>query len=628
VADVYYSSCWARIQLRFDSFAAEPLAATLALVEPPAGDPVSNAGFFELDTVVIPYTAQVTLNSYRQADEATISIPYAQIPIDPRIIRQATIQVYAGTVDAASFAATQGVTPGGPITVVAPTDADGSNELFRGFIDSWEISLDGDDRIEISARDITGILLDAEMPVAGLAGIPRDMPLDEVIRLVVVGEGAATGALPDERQQRAARVDARRAAKRLAGQVSALQRKLAKALAQVPQDIDLIETLELSLQLAQQDLAAAQALAEVGDSTPVIAARYGLPGMRGLRVVNETTSTPLPTLGQLKGADWFDSKGKAKKAKRGAANKRISYWDFITDLCVGCGYICYFRTPTAEGLPAGSAPPPAELVISEPRTYYAEAGDEIRTFVYGYNVETLEISRDYTGRNVPAGVIVTAIEDRTGDHISVRYPGGPQTANRAGGSALPGQPGVGDKAEYQTILIRDRIPGPDAGDTLTRIARNLYEQWGRGEFKVSAKTSNLGMYPSNWGTGRIDMFRLRAGDPIRVYKSRALVDDSQPQATTVGYYEALGTADKIAYLRNVTGLSELAATLAANADDNPLLQTEFRVQEVSCEWDHGSGWSFGVEAINYLDARAGVASQQAAEQATLQLIRSYNPGGF
>jgi hypothetical protein len=630
VPDVYYSSCWARIQLRFEDYTRMPLAATLAVPEPPAGDPVSNAGFFELDTVVIPYSCSVALNSYRTADECTVTFPYAQIPVDPRIIRQATVQVFAGQIDSASFAATQGVTPGGPITVVAETELDTgrSNEIFRGFIDTWEISLDGEDRIEITARDITGILLDAEMPVQGLAGIPKSMPLDEVIRRVVVGEGAARGALPDEIQQRAAKVDARRAAKTLAKKANAVQRKIVRAQAQVPPDPDLVSYLELELDLLTTDLVAAQALAEAGDSVPVIAARYGLPGMRGLRVVNETNTIPLPGLEQLKGADWFDSAGTAKKAKRGAAKKRISYWDFITDMCVGCGFICYFRTPTGEGLPPGAPLPPAELVIAEPRTYYVEAGLEVRTFVYGFNVDEMTISRDYTGRNVPDGVIVTAIEDRSGDHISVRYPGGPQAVTRAGGSALPGTPGVGDRAEYQTILLRDRIPGATAGETLTRIARSLYEQFGRGEFKVSLKTTNLGTFPSNWGSGRDDMFQLRAGDPIKVFKAESVIDDTQPQATTVGAFERLGPADKLVYLRDVTGLSELAAGIAVGAETSPWIQSEFRCQEVNIEWDHDSGFSFTVEAINYLDARSGVADAIAAQNATLQLVRSFNPDGF
>lgn len=625
--DTYYSSCWVRIQLRFEDYQRIPLAQAVTVPELPTGDPVSNAGFYELDLQVIPYTCKITLNSYRQADECELSIPYTLCPLDPRVIRQATIQVYAGQVTAQEFAATQGTTPGGPIRVVGETNLRGEpTEVFRGFIDSWELSLDGEDRISISARDITAILLDAEMPVGGLAGIPRNMELDQVIRSVVVGEGSATGALPDERQQRAARVDARKAAKRLRAKAAAVEKKLARAQAAQPPDPDLVSDLELELDLLRTDYAEAAALARQGDSLPVIAARYGLPGMRGLVVVNET-GAPLPELAKLKGADWFDSAQKAKKAKAGAGKKKISYWDFITDICVGCGYICYFRTPRPDSVPPGQPLPPAELVITEPRTYYTQAGGELRTFVYGYNVDTITVERDYTGRNVPDGVIVTAVEDSTGAHISVRYPGGERIVTRSGGSSVPGTAGPGDRVEFQSIILRDRIPGPDAGATLTRIARSLYEQWGRGEFKLQISTTALGAYPSNWGTGVDDMFGLRAGDSIVVQLAQAQPDTKDAPYTTVGAYQRLGPAERVRYLTEVTGLSQAAAQMVVRAESSEDFQLVYRVAEVSIDWDHSTGFSFEIDAINYLDARAAVERSQAAEESALQLVRTYRRSG-
>ena len=87
-------------------------------------------------------------------------------------------------------------------------------------------------------------------------------------------------------------------------------------------------------------------------------------------------------------------------------------------------------------------------------------------------------------------------------------------------------------------------------------------------------------------------------------------------------------ADKARYLVEVVGLSTVAAQIAANATTNPLIQSEFRVQEHAVSWSHDEGFSFKISAINYLEARAGgVAQQQAAEEAALQLIRSYQPSG-
>lgn len=622
--DTYYPSCWVRLQLRFEDYTPRPFAPQVE----GQGDPVTRSQFFGLDTVLIPYTAKVSLNSYRQADEATITIPYGALPLDPRTLRQATIQIFAGTVQPGDFAYTHGPLEGGPIAVVPEVGADGrSHEVFRGFIDSWEVTLDGDDTIEISARDISGILIDAEMPLDGLAGIPSTMPLDEVIRALIAGEDAAQGVLPDDAARRAAKADAKRDAAKLQTYLDAYTRKLTRASAADPPDLALVDELTGQVSRLTAALADAKALEAQGEGVPVLAARYGLPGMRGLQVVNETSDSPLPGIGDLKGAEWFDSLGTAKKGRQGAGSKRISYWDFVTDLCVGCGYICYLRVPTVAG-PDGVLPP-AELVIAEPRTYYDDipvAGGairftgDLRTFVYGYNVDSLQISRDYTGRSIPTAVIVTAIEDVTGNHISCQFPPTAQINRHGIGPDGNPTPPPGDRVEATRVLLRDRIPGAQATATLGRIARTIYDQLAKGEMKVNVKTSTLSGLPANWGTGDEDMLSIRPADPIRVLLAPEVADADQPTVTTAGLFARLPIQDKITFLQ-AAGLDQVSATYAAQAATNEQLQDVFRVQEVTVSWDHATGFQFEIAAINFLDARSAFRD----EQATVALIEKVSP---
>src|SRR5690606_19703224 len=196
-----------------------------------------------------------------------------------------------------------------------------SNELFRGFVDDWDLDIGESNRISIKARDLTGELLDKEIPENALRDLPKTLPLDQVIQLLLTGDGAPT---------------------------------------------------------------------------PELSRRFGVPGFRGILVINEASDptpqglaklrngeradqpgdrVPMPTLGQVRPPQWFDSKKTVKKGKKGQGKThKHSYWDAITDLCVSAGYIVYMRTPTNTiTLPGGRVVLPAtEIVISTPRTYYKD----------------------------------------------------------------------------------------------------------------------------------------------------------------------------------------------------------------------------------------------------------------
>jgi len=618
VADVFYPQCWIRLQLRFEDYISVPPPLPQPTFD---GDPVDQGGFVTLDKKIIPISAQVTLNSYRQADEARVTIPYGALPIDPRVLRQATVQIYAGTFEnPQDFADGIGPISGeSQLTLIPETGTYGlpagedivlleetSNEIFRGFIDDWEVSQDGGDTITISARDITAILIDTEMPIDGLAGIPASTPIDEVIKAVVVGDEQAQFLPVDAREQRAGRIDARRDVRRLTYQAGIVAKKLAQLSAQQPPSAEV--TAEIARLTAKQsaiaaNLTAATAQAAAADALPILAKRYGLPGMRGLEVVN-ATGEELPTIGELKGATWFDSKGNAKKARGGGAKEQISYWDFVTDLCVGVGLICYMRTPI-ETQGALGALPPAELVIDLPKTYYKESGQELRRFAYGDNVDSLSVVRNYNGRNVPTGVAVTATEAKTGRSITSRFPELPLTT-KAGANPL----GTGDRAEYKTVVLQDRIPSDRAQEVLDRIAESLYEQFGRKEMEIKVSTTSLNAFPSNRGTGTPDMLQLRAGDPVEIVIVPSLPDNVEnTYVTQAGNFWKLSTPERIEALITTYDFDPVIAAQLALAMESDLLQTVFYVREVAVDFQYDSGFKFDIQAINFLDARYALIRQ-------------------
>jgi hypothetical protein len=645
MADVYYPNCWVRLRLRFEDFVQLPQPPTSPAI--PNTDPV-DYGFVVIDQRIIPTHCSVTLNSYRKADEATITIPFGRLPIDPRWLRAAAVQIYMGTLDPAEHSDGIGPIYGeSRLTLIGETTNPGiediisgaaevvSNEIFRGLVDDWEVNQDGDDTVEISCRDLTAVLIDSEMPTQGLAGIPKTMPIDEVIRQIVIGDPAAQGVPPDRREERPRRLDARRDVRRLQVRLEYITTRITRVTAAIATDPTNIGLQNELTRLATKQASILAALSTSGsvaaaaDAVPILAQRYGHPAFRGLSVVNETGELVLPTIGQVKGPTYFDSKGTAKKARSGGKG-RISYWDFITDICVGAGYICYMRTPTLAS--SGGQLPQSELVISLPKTYYPDSPDVLRSFFFGVNVDSLSVKRNFQGRNIPTGVAVSAIEARTGQTISSRFPTEEQVNRPAANQA-----GVGDRTEYTTITLQDRIPGLDAQKTLDRIAESVYEQLSRGEFMVNIQTTTLnsilstpggrelgqGITASGLKEGQTDMLQLRAGDPILIGIVPSSPDPVSPTVTQAGNFGALGLLEKGRVLKDVFGFSDEAAALAAVASESDSVQSVFYTREVGIDFDQGSGFKFSIEAINYLDARNAVNKILEGRQATLDLIEKY-----
>lgn len=153
---------------------------------------------------VVPYSCTVEMNSYRLADTARVVIPLARIPFDPRIIRMAQIYIHGGTYTAEEYADAVGPVDANGL-LLADSVPDGrpfagrSTELFRGFIDDWEIELGSKNELRVSARDLTGRILDQELPENALKDIPMTATLDQVIQLLLTGDGAALLGAPSRR---------------------------------------------------------------------------------------------------------------------------------------------------------------------------------------------------------------------------------------------------------------------------------------------------------------------------------------------------------------------------------------------------------------------------------------------
>ena len=211
-----YGLCKVRIKIRLEDFEID--APAFDLIKLPGtiegfgsgtADEVTENPYVRTQDIE-PIDAMVELNSPRKADTAKVTFHRSKLPADPQIVRSATLQVFFGVVSSEEYADACGA-PGGPGITLPDVVPDGrpfggeSNEAFRGFVDTWEVTMDeSGGTIELSARDTTGFFIDAEIYENPLHGIPDDMTIDKVIEAMISGDGlpppiSKRGGLPGAR---------------------------------------------------------------------------------------------------------------------------------------------------------------------------------------------------------------------------------------------------------------------------------------------------------------------------------------------------------------------------------------------------------------------------------------------
>lgn len=499
-------------------------------------DPVQPGDYIKVIDIE-PFDWDVELNSPRKADVAKCTFPRSKFPVDPQIIRSLGLQIFCGAFTSREYAEACGPTgsPGLALPDIVPPGrpfAGESNEIFRGFVDEYGMTLRaGGNIVELTARDTTGFFMDAEINENPLHGLPVDMPLDEIIRHMIAGDG-----LP-----------------------------------------------------------------------PATTRRGGLPGARGTAVVVET-SRPVPTLAQIKPPSWYGAKRTVKKARRKTAEKakKMTFWDFATDLAVSAGLKVYMRPGKKPVyLPGlGYVLPAAEIVLCDAQTYFAgKPTQKSPLFAYGRNVDEMSMRRQLGGVALKT-IEVRSFDRRTGQQLRGRYPPEKRT-NKATPS------GKGDREEISVYEVSE-ISGPRAQEQIDATARSFYDQLSRGEFTVSIRTKAMAAIPGNEDLEDApDMFYLRPGTPI--YAVTDPSRDEYGQVTYEGNVKGM-SEDEFKKVLEANGIPKDAAKAIAKAQYDPRVQQTFYTQTVAVNYSAANGFDFSIQATNYLDARGAIDNPGGNEQ--------------
>lgn len=183
-------------QVRIDG----PITSPSQVADVPSLRPlILQTGKDNLSTIAnrVPKTASVELPAYRQAGKFNLEVDWRELPIDPRLIRSAGVEIFFGAVSPEDFAS--GMTSvdknGRRRSVLNTLSAGGvpRDELMvlAGVADTWYVNHTPDGSIiKIEGRDLRGVFLDSPINPEIMDKLDLNRPLDDVIADILKGHPA------------------------------------------------------------------------------------------------------------------------------------------------------------------------------------------------------------------------------------------------------------------------------------------------------------------------------------------------------------------------------------------------------------------------------------------------------
>lgn len=583
---IFYPSVVCNFILRFDESLfvdqipnlpqPDPQTGIVNAVASPSGKStksplVSNPGTSNLTRVLnrVPRVASIDLPAYRTAGKFTLEIDWRELPIDPRIIRSAAVSIYVGTVSPSDFSS--GMVSFDPITrtrrsMLATQDESGQPRddllAIHGIVDNWAINRGAASSIKMEGRDLRGVFLDSPINPDVVAKIDLRKDIINVVHDILLPHPAAQ----------------------------------MMTILWNPQDWPNM-------------------------TPPSVADPEGLTRVR-------------------RGAAGDGATGGSQ------SGDKANFWDLIVNYCYLVGAVPFFRGKNLvirparslfdQSKPSGQSPSSAQIskaALLHPGTTIGQTWDPVfggsgvrydddgkpfyvRKFILGRNVKELNFERKYTGVKNPVIKLVsydTSSTNRgTAKLLTSEYPPQQQTNARTTGVSPSG--GVA-----QTDVMTISVPGVRDQKKLDSMAKDLYEEIGRGEMGGSCETGFVSSFKGD--NSDPDVLRVRPGHAVEFAADTRALSSIAPAASSELALERMSFDDAARSIQRVLGSGDanLARAIVASSRSSTmsLLQT-FRVANVSFSWAK-SKLDTKFDFQNYYVPRAGVTEQTGAN--TMQPVR-------
>lgn len=518
----------------------------------------------------VPQKCTVDLQGHTQAATFKLAFDYRELPIDPRTVSAARIEIYAGTVSAENFAdgMNREVTPGVRRSILATRTPEGrtidKDLRLVGLVDKWTVDMGEEgSEVQMEGRDLRGLLLDSPLVT------PRDMPRRG---------GTPPRAAPAGRQPRKKRSS-------ILDRLDCSQ-NIAALVLQILEEHDQIRRLPFPIEVSCR--------AEQFDD--------------GI----------IPSPGNASHVPRHRRGAGGRGASPGGGADNMNFWDLITRYCqiVGC-------VPRFVG---------RRLVISPGKDLFRQLNTQlsetaflgnavrsnnevtdtwgIRRLVYGRDIKTMKITRNYAGHAKPKAVRVVTFnrsaitrgrhEER---HMEAVWPPRNVREGRAEGLST----GHGRD-------IRDSLGGQESQEVLTiveprattmaqlvSVAQSMYEQIGRGEIKGDIEAAGLTSFGGS--NADPDLIRLRVGDPVEVLVDASHLDSRSPIVSTLNRTMQLPFSEAVAEVRRYLRDENLSRAIVASARGNVMgVLRYFRVSGVTLDFS-GDTMTVKMEIQNYWTPR-------------------------
>jgi hypothetical protein len=567
---VYYPSLVLNFKLRFDEDLTlidtpVPVSVDDDVARGPTG-PVSSSPVQPLITQKgpgnesfimqrVPKSCSVELPGYRQASTFQATLDFRDLPVDPRTVRAAAVEVHLGTVfaDQAGQGFIKPSSDGSFSSVLKTRTSSGlpNGDTLLGvyLVDEWHVDhKEMSSEIQIKGRDMRSILIDTPIDIAPgaqkqlLDNLDFNQPINEVVE---------------------------------------------KILEQNP--------------LFQQFKVVVNPAEWADNTIPVVMAEDEAPrhrkGAKGKRKPRVSSGVA----GGSGNMSFWDLITKVCYLVGG-----IPYFQG-TDLCIRPARTIYDQ---ARG-PLDPVKNPTPFLGGAPRTTDFLSNTALtpplrfRRLVYGRDVSSSSFNRKFAGFHKPRFIRCVGYNYDAEVKGETRLIEGmwPEATVKDDTKATKVAPG-GQTAQQEILNIP--VAGPSSPQKLKEMARAIYEEVGRGEIGGSIETANLASFGGN--NQDPDLLRLRPGDGVEVLIDSQASSPAAPFVSTLTNFTRDSFSEVVQEIQQRIPDENLARVIVATARGQvQQLQKFFRVQTVKYNWsDNGIKVSFDFQ--NYFVPRNQVES--------------------
>jgi hypothetical protein len=195
----------------------------------------------------------------------------------------------------------------------------------------------------------------------------------------------------------------------------------------------------------------------------------------------------------------------------------------------------------------------------------------------------------------------------------------PETSQRGRGARTHTVAAGGQQSQEDVINIA--VPGVADPARLQEIARNIFEEIGRNEMGGSVETKNLASFGGD--NQDPDLLRLRPGDGVEFYVDRSQGHARAPIVSTAGNFARAAFEEAVRDLRTRISDESLCRVIVATARGQVAeLQRWFRTSNVKYDWNADKGVGISFDFQNYFVQRFNVGASVGTDAGTVRRATS------